>query len=125
MSKIIDLNTFAEGALSERFNQELQKILENIADPNTDATKARKLTVTVTLNADEKRDVIFTKVVAKSTFVPSKQIESKLIMDLDSKGKVTGAELKSGIKGQTYMDEQGDIADDQGHKIINLKQQSN
>ena len=54
-----------------------------------------------------------------------KQIESKLIMDLDNKGKVTGAELKSGIKGQTYMDEQGDIADDQGHKIINLKQQSN
>lgn len=125
MSKIIDLNTFAEGGLSERFNQELQKILENIADPNTDATKARKLTITVTLNADEKRDVIFTKVVAKSTFVPSKQIESKLIMDLDSKGKVTGAELKSGIKGQTYMDEQGDIADDQGNKIINLKQQSN
>lgn len=124
MPKIIDLNTFAEGALSERFNHELQKILENIADPNTDATKARKLTVTVTLNADEKRDVIFTKVVAKSTFVPSKQIESKLIMDLDNQGKVTGAELKSGIKGQTYLDDEGDIADDTGNKIINLKQQS-
>ncbi|WP_235851595.1 replication terminator protein [Heyndrickxia camelliae] len=124
MPKIIDLNTFADGALSERFNQELQKILENIADPNTDASKKRKLTVTVTLKADEKRDVVLSTVVAKSTLAPAKQIEAKLIMDLDNKGKVTGAELKSGLKGQTFIDEEGDVSDDQGNKIINLKQQT-
>ncbi|PKR85035.1 replication terminator protein [Heyndrickxia camelliae] len=121
---MIDLNTFADGALSERFNQELQKILENIADPNTDASKKRKLTVTVTLKADEKRDVVLSTVVAKSTLAPAKQIEAKLIMDLDNKGKVTGAELKSGLKGQTFIDEEGDVSDDQGNKIINLKQQT-
>jgi hypothetical protein len=48
----IDLNTFANGALAERANEELQKILENIADPNTDAKKKRKLTLTITLSAD-------------------------------------------------------------------------
>lgn len=123
MSNIVNLNTFAEGALAERVNTELQKILTNIADPNTDAKKARKLTLTITLKGDEKRDVVFASVVAKSTLAPAKEIESKLIMDLDSKGKVTGAELKSGIKGQTYMDDQGDVADDQGEKIISFKKQ--
>jgi hypothetical protein len=121
MSKIIDLNTFAEGALSERANVELQKILENIADPNTDAKVKRKLTLTITLAADEKRDVVLTNVVAKSTLAPAKNIEAKLIMDLDSEGKVTGAELKSGIKGQAYITEDGEIADDRGAKIISFK----
>lgn len=122
MAKIIDLNTFAEGALAERFNHELQRILENIADPNTDAKKKRKLTLTLTLAADDKRDVVLSTVVAKSTLAPAKDIEAKLIMDLDNEGKVTGAELKSGIKGQTYYDtETGEIQDDRGHKVINFK----
>ncbi len=121
MSKIIDLNTFAEGALSERFNNELQRVLENIADPNTDPKKTRKLTVTVAFNADEKRDVIFTSVLAKLSLAPAKQIEAKLLMDFDGKGKITGAELKSGIKGQTFIDTDGDISSDQGEKIISFK----
>ncbi|MCM3598679.1 replication terminator protein [Metabacillus idriensis] len=122
--KIIDLNSFAEGAMAERFDVELQKILENIADPNTDAKKVRKLTLTISLKADDKRDVVLTNVIAKSTLAPAKEIEAKLLMDLDGRGKVTGAELKSGVRGQTYITEEGDVADDRGQKIINLKQQS-
>jgi hypothetical protein len=125
MTKIIDLNTFAEGALSERANAEIQKILENIADPNTDAKKVRKLTLTVSFKADDKRDVVLSSVVAKSTLAPAKEIEAKLLMDLDGKGKVTGAELKSGIKGQTYMDDEGDVSTDQGEKIISFRNQTN
>lgn len=122
MTKIIDLNLFADGALAERANIELQKILENIADPNTDAKVKRKLTMTITLAADDKRDVVLTNVVAKSTLAPAKHIEAKLIMDLDRNGKVTGAELKSGIKGQTFVDmETGEIQDDRGSKIISLR----
>jgi hypothetical protein len=122
MSKIIDLNTFADGALLERFNQELQRILENIADPNTDAKKVRKLTVTLSLKADDKRDVVLSSVVAKSTLAPAKDIEAKLLMDLDSNGIITGAELKSGIKGQTFIDvETGEIQDDRGSKVVSFK----
>lgn len=121
MSNIINLNDFAEGALAERFNEELQKILENIADPNTDAKKVRKLTVTVSLSADDKRDVVLTSVLAKSTLAPAKEIEAKLIMDLDGRGKVTGAELKSGIKGQTYITDEGEIESDRGEKIVSFR----
>jgi hypothetical protein len=118
----IDLNTFANGALAERANEELQKILENIADPNTDGKKKRKLTLTITLAADNKRDVIMTNVTAKSTLAPAEPIEAKILMDLDNDGKVTGAELKSGIKGQTYVDvETGEIKEDIGTKIYNFK----
>jgi hypothetical protein len=122
MGKIIDLNTFAEGALSERFNVELQKILENIADPNTDAKKTRKLTVTVSFKADDKRDVVLTSVIAKPSLAPSKDIEDKLLMDLDAEGKITGAELKSGVKGQTYYNsDTGEVLDDKGKNVVNYK----
>ncbi len=61
----IDLSNLAEGAVHERFNQEFQKVIENLADPNTNPAKARKVTMIVTIKGDENRDV------ASWTFRPS------------------------------------------------------
>lgn len=122
MSELINLSNFADGAVAERFNNELRKLLENIADPNTDPKKTRKLTLTLTLKADEKRDIASVSIQAKSQIAPAKDIETKILMDRDNKGRVTGAELKSGIKGQTFIDSDGDVSDDTGNKIINFKQ---
>lgn len=121
MKEIINLSNFADGAVAERFDHELRKLLENIADPNTDAKKARKLTLTLTLKADDKRDIAAVSIQAKSTIAPAKDIETKIIMDYDNKGKVTGAELKSGVKGQGYIDANGEIKDDRGNKVVNIK----
>jgi hypothetical protein len=124
MANIINLSSFADGAVAERFNAELQKILENIADPNTDAAKVRKLTLTLNFKADDKRDIVVTSVQAKSALAPAKHIETKIVMDLDNRGNVTGAELKSGIKGQSYITDDGEVETDIGEKVISFKQQS-
>lgn len=124
MSKIVDLNSFANGAMAERLNQELQKVLDNVVDPNTDPKKVRKVTMVVSIASNENRELANVSVQVKSTMAPAKNIESQLIMDYDNNGKITGAELKSGVKGQTYIDPEGDVSDDTGNKIINLKQQS-
>lgn len=123
MAKIVDLNEFANGAVAERLNVELQKILENINDPNTDPKKKRKLTLTLTLSGDENRDLATVSVQAKSTLAPAKDVETVIVLDYDSKGKVTGKELKSGIKGQTYFDEDG-VYEDTGEKIIDFRKQN-
>lgn len=122
MSKnTFDFSTFANGAVAERLNIELQKVLENIADPNTDPKKARKLQMTVTIKADEERDLGLVSIVTKVNLQPAKEIESKIIIDQDASGKVVGAELKSGAKGQMFIDGDGDIADDRGGKVVNIK----
>lgn len=128
---IIDMNSFADGAVAERFNLELQKVLENIADPNTDPKKVRKVAVTVSVKADEKRDIASVSIQAKTTLAPAKDIETKIVMDYDAKGRVTGQELKSGAKGQTFITPNGEIATDTGEiltpeegKVIDFKQQS-
>lgn len=65
MEYMIDLNEFAEGALAAKVNAELEKVLENIADPNTDPKKNRTITVSIKIHGDEKRDVLNTTVSTK------------------------------------------------------------
>jgi len=117
----INLQDLAGGSVSERIDIELQKVLENIADPNTDAKKARKLQIVLTFKADEERDIANLSIQVKPTLIPAKQTETKILLDYDENGKATGAELKSGQKGQCYIDQDGDVADDKGEKVINLK----
>lgn len=117
---IVDLSDFAGGAVAERFNHELQKVLENIADPNTDPKKTRSVTLTVSIKADEHRDVANVSINTKSTIVAPKPLETKLLMDHDTHGKVVASELKSGVKGQTYINENSEISDDTG-KVIDMR----
>jgi hypothetical protein len=53
----VTLDTIGGGALSELFTAELARILSNITDPNTDATKKRTMTITVTFKPNKNRDV--------------------------------------------------------------------
>ncbi|MDX5091629.1 hypothetical protein SD939_10465 [Lactobacillus crispatus] len=120
MPNMIELSEFAGGAVTERFNQELQKALENIADPNTDPKKTRTVTVKMTIKADENRDIADVDITASSTLVSAKPVLTKILMDRDNKGNVVGAELKSGNRGQTYINEKDQVADDTG-KVIDLR----
>ncbi|GGB41557.1 replication terminator protein [Lentibacillus populi] len=117
MDYMVDLNEFADGAFAARFNEELQKALDNIADPNTDPKKARTVTVQVKLYGDERRDVVSASVVAKSKLLPAKEADTKLLMGADDNGNVIGKELRSGVKGQMFFDNDGDIALDTGEKV--------
>jgi len=89
----IELSTLADGAVSERFNIELARVLDNMMDPNTDASKARKLTLTLTFKGDDNRDVVTVSVDTKTALVPPIGVATKILMDRDREGKAVGAEL--------------------------------
>jgi hypothetical protein len=113
----IDLNTFANGAFAEKLNAEMRKVYENIKDPNTDPKKPRTVTMTLKVTGDEERDLGFVSVGSKSSLAPHKDVATKIILDRDNEGKVVGKELKSGIKGQMYIDaDTGEVLDDVGSK---------
>ena len=44
----VDLNTLCGGAFAEKVNEALVQVGENIQNMNTDATKKRKITITLT-----------------------------------------------------------------------------
>ncbi|MBQ4899332.1 replication terminator protein [Paenibacillus sp. Marseille-P2973] len=117
----INLNDLAEGAVGERFDLELQKVLDNIQDPNTDWKKARKLTLTLTIQPDETREIAVVGIDAKTTLAPARGLATKIIMGRDGRGQIVGAELKSGVKDQMMIDNDGDVADDRGQKVSYLQ----
>ncbi len=103
MDKMINLETFANGALAERMNQGLKEVLENIADKNTDSKPKRKLTLDMTFSTDEERELTEVTITAKAKLAPRSAIATKIIIDKDLNGEVLGTEFKKQVKGQTYM----------------------
>ena len=51
-SSLIDM---ANGAIKERLDYEMGRVIQNISDPNTKATAKRTITVKITLEPDEER----------------------------------------------------------------------
>lgn len=46
--KHINIEQFSNGELTQQINREMEAVARNIADPNTEAKTARKITVTIT-----------------------------------------------------------------------------
>lgn len=99
------LGEIAKGALEEQFEAEFQNVLKNIADPNTDPKKARKVTITLTLKPNEKRNIAGMSFQTKTTLVPSKAIESNICIDKDKNGNMIAQELNGQIPGQVSVEE--------------------
>ena len=59
--------SMARGAFEERVDYEMDKVIQNILDPNTKATAKRKITLTIELTPDDERRTIGVSVTAKST----------------------------------------------------------
>lgn len=116
----LNLAEMAQGAFMEQFHRELGQVLANIADPNTDPKKTRKLTLTMTLKPDENRDVVAVETQSKSTLVPAKSLSTRIVIDREKDGTVVGAELLSGQKGQMYIDADSQIKDDKG-KVVSIQ----
>ena len=90
----------ARGAFKEVTDYEVTKAIGNIMDPNTSATAARKITVTLTLKPDDTRQNIAVSYVAKSTLAPTNPVTTSLYV-VDEESIV---EMVPQIPGQLAVD---------------------
>ncbi len=118
----IDLNSLADGAVAEKVDAEFQRVLKNMADPNTDPTKARSITLTLTFKGNKNREIWDCTSKVSSKLVAAKEVESTFIVGRDQDGGVVGRELNSGVKGQMYIDGDGDVSTDVGEKVTTEEQ---
>lgn len=100
--KILEM---ARGALMERADYELTRIVENIMDINTPATKPRKLTVTIDLRPDETRQMVVISATAKSTLAATTPIQSTFWMESDENGLPVMREALAESPDQTILPE--------------------
>lgn len=113
------MEKFANGAFTAQINRELEKVTQNIQDPNTDATAKRKITVIIEFKPNEARDFVTTGVQAKSTLAPALGAVTALNMGRNLKtGEVEAVEIGNQIPGQLRMEGIEDSEDEELEKLV-------
>lgn len=109
----ISLDRMCGGALAKRLNQALAEVARNIQDPNTDAEKKRKITITLTMTPDKNRGMVKTAIDTKVSTVPAEGVETTLLM---------GKDLKTGKVDVTEYGTASPVSAPQDHVEVNGKQ---
>ena len=110
--KHINIEQFSNGELTQQINREMEAVARNIADPNTEAKTARKITVTITMKPNEQRDFVTTK----STLAPTLGAVTALGIRKDLKsGEIEVGEIGNQIPGQMSM---VDVAPQQMSSVV-------
>ena len=97
------LATMCDGAVQERIERALEKVSENILDPNTDPDKKRSITVTLTMkpNKDDREDITVEATVGMK-LAPDTGLKTQFFINKDlGSGTINLTEHTKGqIKGQ-------------------------
>ena len=102
--------TLAGGGVEEKLQYALSEVAANIADPNTDAKKTRKITMTLTLKPNEQRTITNMDIDVKTSLVAPVGISTTLMIDRDEKGKVIAQEIHGKDPQQGSIDyETGEV----------------
>jgi len=100
MSKV-NLEEFAGGALQEKFDDAMDKVLDNLMDPNTPWKNKRKISVEITFEQNEDRDDTSVNVSVVSKLAPVKPIATRMSIGRNlATGEVFAEEYGNQIKGQ-------------------------
>ena len=104
---MFNLDEILGGAFSEKFNDEIKKVWENITDPNVESSKKRKMTITIDFVPDKNDDeIVYTTFNFKLSLAPSTPVSSQFIVDKDINGVVHANEFcKNVVKNQISFDE--------------------
>jgi hypothetical protein len=121
----ISIDNLAGGGASERIQRELNKIAENVLDPNTKPDAARKLTIEITIKPNEARQLGDAEIVVKSSLAPAKGLPSAFVFDYDHEGNAVMKELNmSRDRNQLAIADNGAIVDGTGapanKKVVNM-----
>ena len=124
MSDQLDKKSILEmsmGAILERVDYEMGKVMDNILDPNTKATAKRKISVTLELIPSADRRTITVQSTAKCSLTPTDPVTTSLyITNAPSTGELMVAEMVPQVPGQLALD-----GEEQDHpKILKFKRQA-
>ena len=107
--QFVALESLAQGAVSERFSEEFQKVLENIFDPNTDPTAKRSIVITIDIKANEQRNWADLRASVKAKLAPNEPVHVSLGL-----GKIGGF-----IGATEYAAEQPSLLAQSTHPEVN------
>lgn len=108
MARHIDLEDYANGALSERVNMAFVDVARNILDVNTKADEKRVITCTLTFKPAKNRQTAEVDIQVKTKLASPDSVQTAMLMGKDLRtGKVEATELSTNqepeVPGQIVM----------------------
>jgi hypothetical protein len=91
--KNVTIETMSEGAAIERANLELDRVLKNILDKNTDPTAAREVTLKIKFKPNSGRNAAEVTIQARSKLAPVAGHNTQLYIGEDLSGKPECTEI--------------------------------
>ena len=98
----MDLNSLCGGEFQGKLLMELEKVIQNINDPNTDAKKKRKLAVTFTFTPNKTRDAAQLDITWKPTLVSAEESSTTIMIGREG-NQIIASEINNQIPGQTFI----------------------
>lgn len=100
----INLETLAGGAFTEKLNEALMQVAENIQNPNTDAVSKRGITVNIKFAPNKSRQVVNTTIAVTTKLAATEAIDTQMVMGLNLRtGEIEIAEYDGQIRGQMSL----------------------
>lgn len=102
--QILNLEELAGGGLAEKVNSAMQKVLENMQDPNTPWKVKRSITVKMAFTQNEDRDDSAVKLSVETKLAPASPLTTRMAIgkDLES-GEIFAEEYGPQIRGQMSL----------------------
>lgn len=92
----LSIKTLRQGACLERFDRALNELIQNVLDPNTDATAKRSVTLTLSVKPNKDRNMAELTVSVTAKLQPATPLSTGCTLgtNLDT-GEVTAFEIVS------------------------------
>lgn len=101
----INLETLADGAFTQKLNEALLQVAENIQNANTEATARRSITVTLKFDPDKDRELIRTTISVQTKLAAAESIDTKMVMGVGADGEIELREYDGQVAGQMKFEE--------------------
>ena len=102
--QIKKLDELMDGALTERFNQAMDEVMKNVADPNTDPRAKRQIKIVIDVVPNERRDTASFKTHVESKIAPKAAISNVVFIHVNDDGSISATEGTNQVPGQLAMD---------------------
>ena len=104
MENKILLEEIADGALQEQFAKAFDKVIENLADPNTSFKEARKITIVLKFTQNEQRNDVACEVTVSEKLSAQASTKTAFAVGKDLKtGDLYAEEYGKTLKGQRSL----------------------
>jgi hypothetical protein len=121
-SQRVSLATLGGGRAIEAVDVELERIFSNIIDPNTEAEKSRKVTLTIEVKPNEERTQAIVIYQAKSSLAPDKAHATMFYLGMSADGAVAHEvnPKQLGLPLTTRIDSD-EVVDDETGEVIPIQ----